>query len=175
MRACAQSSAPRCAAGPCPPRLAARAPSPLSWLSSVPVGRRTSHAPHHGCDEGEQPAPCVRSSARVEETSGAGAPSSAVRSQKQGRVQHKSHPLGFESSRSHKQGNACLSHTPGGVGGVGCVGGGGGADITLRPTCLSISTQGKSQHRKGALDDQQLSRAQKSRGKPDTRRPTWTE
>ena len=43
-KACAQSSAPRCAAEPCPPRSAARAPSgrpaaPLSWLSSVPVGR----------------------------------------------------------------------------------------------------------------------------------------
>ena len=49
-KACARSSAPRCAAGPCPPRLAARAPSgrpaaTLSWLSSVPVGRRERLTP----------------------------------------------------------------------------------------------------------------------------------
>ena len=76
--------------------------------------RRTSRALHLGTKNGagRWPTPCARSSARVEETSGAGAPSSAVRSQNHGRDQHKSHPLGYESSRSHKQGNACLSQTP---------------------------------------------------------------
>ena len=34
-----------------------------------------------------------------------------------GRGQHEGHPLGFETSRSHKEGNACLSQTPGGGGG----------------------------------------------------------
>ena len=38
-----------------------------------------------------------------------------------GRGQHKSHPLGFETSRSHKQGNACVRQTPICVsGGSGC-------------------------------------------------------
>ena len=86
---------------------------PWSWPSYVSVERRTSRALHLGTKSGAglRPTPCARSSARVEETSGAGAPSSAVRS-RHGRVQQESHPLGFESSRSHKQGNACFSHTP---------------------------------------------------------------
>ena len=88
--------------GPPPPRL-------LCCPSSVPVGRRKVHAPNHGCDEGLRTAQLRRSSARAAATSGAVAPSSASRSQwNHGRDQHKSHPLGFETSRSHKQGNACL-------------------------------------------------------------------
>ena len=73
---------------------------PWSWPSSGSVERRTSRALHLGTKSGAglRPTPCARSSARVEETSGAGAPFSAVRS-RHGRDQHKSHPLGYESSR----------------------------------------------------------------------------
>ena len=105
---------------------------PWSWPTSGSVERRTSRALHLRTKSGAglRRTPCARSSVCVEETSGAGAPSSAVRSQSDGRDQHKSHPLGFESSQSHKQGNVCLSQTPGGV----C--GGGGAD-QVYDVCLS--------------------------------------
>ena len=94
-------------------------PPPLSSLPSVPVGLRASQAPHHGCDAGPRRAPMRQSAARVEATSAAVAAASASQSQRNhGRVQHKSHPLGFETSRLHKQGNACLSQTPGGGGGA---------------------------------------------------------
>ena len=64
---------------------------PWSWPSSGFVERRTSRALHLGTKSGAglRPTPCARSSARVAATSGAGAPSSAVRSQKHGRDQHK--------------------------------------------------------------------------------------
>ena len=41
-----------------------------------------------------------------------------------GRGQHEGHPLGLETSRLHKKGNACSSQTPGGGGG-----GGGGSGV----------------------------------------------
>ena len=51
---------------------------PLCWLSSVPVGRGASHAPHHGCDEGQQPAPWRLSVARASAASADVAPASAL-------------------------------------------------------------------------------------------------
>ena len=57
--------------------LAPAAPAPSgrraakNWLSSVPVGRSSSLAPHHGWDEGLQPVPSSRSAARVSTTSAA--------------------------------------------------------------------------------------------------------
>ena len=61
-----------------------------------------------------------RSAVRVEATSAAvGAASTSQSQRNHGRVQHKSHPLGFVTSMSHKQGNACLSQMPGGGGGDG--------------------------------------------------------
>ena len=45
-------------AAPAPSGRRAAAPN---WLSSVPVGRSSLHAPHHGCDEGLQPVPVCRS------------------------------------------------------------------------------------------------------------------
>ena len=42
-------------------------------------GPQTSHALHHGCDEGRQPAPLRRSVARAEASSAAVAPTSASR------------------------------------------------------------------------------------------------
>ena len=86
----AARSGPLCAAEPCPPRSAARAPSGrspaafhLSSLSSVPVGRRAYQAPHHGCDAGPQRAPSLPSSARIATTSGDVAPSSSLRKRSQ--------------------------------------------------------------------------------------------
>ena len=67
------------APGPAAPAPSGHRAVPLSWLSSVPVGRSTSHAPHHGCDEGRQPAPLRRSAARAHASSAAVAPSSASR------------------------------------------------------------------------------------------------
>ena len=62
------------APGPAAPAPSGHRAAPLSWLSSVPVGRSTSHASHHGCDEGRQPAPLRRSAARAEASSAAVAP-----------------------------------------------------------------------------------------------------
>ena len=65
------------APGPVAPAPSGHQAAPLNWLSSVPVGRSSSHAPHHGCDEGLQPVPLRRSAARAEASSAAVAPSSA--------------------------------------------------------------------------------------------------
>ena len=51
----------------------------LSSLSSVPVGLRSTQAPHHGCDAGPQRAPWRRSAARAEASSAALAPAAAWR------------------------------------------------------------------------------------------------
>ena len=56
--------------------------------------------------------PCARSSARVEETSGASVPSSAVRSLWR-RVQQRSLRLVRNHHGHTQKRNACLSHTPG--------------------------------------------------------------
>ena len=67
------------APGPPAPAPSGHRAASLSWLSSVPVGRSSSHATHHGCDEGRQPAPLRRSVARAEASSATVAPSSASR------------------------------------------------------------------------------------------------
>ena len=107
-------------------RSSARAPTPRPWPSSVSLrnGAKT------------RPRPWRRSSAHAATWSGAVAPSSVSLQRNQGRDQHKSHPLGFETSRSHKQGkgNACLSQTPGG--------GGGGSDGEVNVVSLSIAHHG---------------------------------
>ena len=92
----------------------------LSLPSSVPVGLRAQLPTlHPGCDARPRQAQMRRSAARVGATSAAVAAASASQSQRNhGRVQHKSHPLGFETARLHKEGNARLSQTPCGVCGV---------------------------------------------------------
>ena len=82
----------------------------LPCPASVPVGLRSTRAMHLEEQSGAwlRTGPSGSPTSRGARKSAAGAPSSAVRSQNQGRDQHKRHPLGYESSRSHKQGNACF-------------------------------------------------------------------
>ena len=75
----------------CPPA----PPSP--WQSSVPVGRRSFLAPHHGCDAGPLPGLHARSAARVATTSVGGA------------TNHGDRPLGFGVKGHHKRKGA-LAH-----------------------------------------------------------------
>ena len=105
-----------------------RAPPPprrLSCPSSVPVGRRTSPAPHHGCDEGLRTAQLRRSSARAEATSGAVAHASASRSPCQRDQPSRRPPTWVRPKNNTKlssgqpsgRRSASLSQTPGGGGG----------------------------------------------------------
>ena len=123
-----------------PPAVPPAAPT-ASWAASPPgsskrskssgseegtvVRKRPCNAPHVPppeplpssgavrCGADTRQGPSRRSSVHTVSKHGGVAPSSASRSQRNnGRGQHKSHPLRLETSRSHRQGNACLSQTP---------------------------------------------------------------
>ena len=102
--------------------------APPVEAASVPVGRRPAREPpppcppaslpllprpDQHCGDGQRRGLRRRSTVRGATTNAGVALAASWRHH--WRVQHKSHPLGFETSRSHKQGNACLSQTPGGV------------------------------------------------------------
>ena len=84
-----------------PPGQSASREPPL--LLSVPVGRRTPQAPHHGCDAGPRRAPLLRSAARAEATSAAVAAASATRRSQR-------HQHGSTARHQHK-GNTVRGHS----------------------------------------------------------------
>ena len=75
------------------------------------VGSRSSQAPHHGYGARLRPTPCARSSARVEETSGAGAPSPPCGARTKGASSTRAIRWVWKH-HGHTKGNACLSQTP---------------------------------------------------------------
>ena len=102
-------------------RRARRAPPSLRQLrcpSSVPVGRRTSPAARHGCDDGLRTVQPRRSAARVAATSGAVAPCDAGHSRRRC-TRDQPWPTARGPQQATKKG-----YTGGGGGCGGCGGGG---------------------------------------------------